>query len=280
MRNPIVYLIIFFLCSCVKTKDTIKVKGSDTEVNLAVQLAEKYHKRNTNLLISISGGGSGLGIASLLNGTADIANSSRDINKKELALFKKKNISVSSFVFAQDAIAFVVSDKLAIDSVSTQNLAKILNGDWDNWKSLTSQNIPVNIYGRQSNSGTYEYVKQSLNIRFSPFAKQMNGNAQILEAIKADSSGIGYVGAGYMLKQKNKGLKVLKIYTETETLAVSPLDTEKINAGKYFFQRPLYHFYKTQDYPRVRALLDYEKTAEGLAIIKESGYYPANLSKK
>ncbi len=280
MRNPIAYLIAFFLCSCVKTKDTIKVKGSDTEVNLAVQLAEKYHKRNADLLISISGGGSGLGIASLLNGTADIANSSRDINKKELALFKKKNISVSSFVFAQDAIAFVVSDKLAIDSVSTQNLAKILNGDWDNWKSLTSQNIPVNIYGRQSNSGTYEYVKQSLNIRFSPFAKQMNGNAQILEAIKADSSGIGYVGAGYMLKQKNKGLKVLKIYTETETLAVSPLDTEKINAGKYFFQRPLYHFYKTQDYPRVRALLDFEKTAEGLAIIKESGYYPANLSKK
>jgi phosphate transport system substrate-binding protein len=95
-----------------------KIKGSDTEVNLAVVLAEQFHSVNKDVLVSISGGGSGLGIASLLNGNAHIANSSRSIKPSELKLFKSKSIEIDSFVFAQDAIAFVVSDKIKMDSIS------------------------------------------------------------------------------------------------------------------------------------------------------------------
>lgn len=269
---------IWGLWACSQNHRTIKIKGSDTEVNLAVLLAEKYHQHDPDLLISVSGGGSGLGIASLLNGTADIANSSRDINPSELALFSQKNMAVSSFVFAQDAIAFVVSDKLAIDSISTKNLGLLLSGQVDNWNAFTSQKIAVNIYGRQSNSGTYDYVKHRLNIRFSAYAKQMNGNAQILEAIKMDSSGLGYVGAGYVMNQQHKGVKILKIYTENSRVAVSPLDEQKIMAGQYFFQRPLFQFYKTTDSAKVKPFLQYERTAEGLTLIKESGYYPVSKS--
>jgi phosphate transport system substrate-binding protein len=268
-----------FLCfslllfSCVKQLDTVKLKGSDTEVNLAVLLAESFHTTNNTLLISISGGGSGLGIASLLNGTADIANSSRSINAEELQLFKNKNIQLDSFIFAQDAIAFVVSQQLPIDSINTNDLAKLLSGEDQNWSRLTQKDLPVNIYGRQSNSGTHDFVKQSLNIHFSPYAKQMNGNAQILEAIKADASGIGYVGAGYIMKGTNTGIKILKIYAGNNA-AVSPLDAAKIASGDYFFQRPLFQYYKTKDYQKVKPFLDFETTDTGHQIIQASGYYP------
>lgn len=226
-------------------------------------------------MVSVSGGGSGLGLASLLNGNADIANSSRSIKHSELDLFKHKNIELDSFVFAQDAIAFVASGKLPIDSMSTENITKILKGETINWYSLTNINMPITIYGRQSNSGTYDYVKNILGIHFSQYAKQMNGNAQIIEAIKADGSGIGYVSAGYILHGNAEGLKILTIYNG-KSKAISPLDANAIASGEYFFQRPLFQYYKKSDYEKIKPFLDFEKSGTGAKIIKESGYYPVN----
>ena len=264
---------LWLFSGCSSNTETIKVKGSDTEVNLAVLLSESFHTENDTLLVSVSGGGSGLGIASLLNGTADLANASRSINPAELLLFRKKNIPLGSFIFAQDAIAFVVSDKLPLDSISTTHLADLLSGTTKNWSGLIKKDLPVTIYGRQSNSGTHDFVKNILKIKFSPYAKQMNGNAQILESVKMDYSGIGYVGAGYVMKGNEKGIKILKIYTGN-TPAVSPLDAAKIASGGYFFQRPLYQYYKKTAYQKVKPFLDFEKSAPGLKIINTSGYYP------
>ncbi len=255
---------------------TIKIKGSDTEVNLAVQLAESFHIINPDLFVSISGGGSGLGIASLMNGTADLANSSRSINSGELKLFHKRGINLDSFIFAQDAIAFVVAATLPIDSITPAELAGLLKGSLQNWSSLTGKDLPVNIYGRQSNSGTHDFVKKKLGIDFSPHAKEMNGNAQILEALKSDNSGIGYVGAGYVIHGGSKGIKVLTVYDAKNSEAVSPLDAAMIAAGKYYFQRPLFQYYKTGSYEKVKPILDFEKSAAGKKIIRDAGYYPVN----
>lgn len=271
----IFFIIICFLWSCSSDNDTIKIKGSDTEVNLAVQLAESFHQTNSTIFVSISGGGSGLGIASLLNNTTDIANSSRSIKSQEIKLFQQKGMPIDSFIFAQDAIAFVVSNDSPIDSITTENLANILSGKFKNWLPLIGKNMPINIYGRQSNSGTHDFVKQKLGIEFTPYAKQMNGNAQILEAIKMDHSGIGYVGAGYVT-QGNKGIKVLTIYDKTNPKAVSPLDAPMIAAGKYYFQRPLFQYYKSDSYNKIKPFLDFEKGAIGKKIIQSSGYYPVN----
>jgi phosphate transport system substrate-binding protein len=133
--------------------------------------------------------------------------------------------------------------------------------------------MPITIYGRQSNSGTHDYVKDILNIKFSPYAKQMNGNAQILEAIKADASGIGYVSAGYILNGNADGLKILTVYDGKER-AISPLDTEAIASGEYFFQRPLFQYYRKSDYQKIKPFLDFEKSPTGAKIIQQSGYYP------
>ena len=268
-------LLLTFFCSCSQNNETIKIKGSDTEVNLAVVLAEQFHKVNGDVLVSVSGGGSGLGLASLLNGNADIANSSRSIKLAELDLFKQKNIEIDSFVFAQDAIAFVVSDKLTIDSISVEEIARILSGEFTNWNSINQKNKPITIYGRQSNSGTHDYVKNILKIHFSPYAKQMNGNAQIIEAIKADNSGIGYVSAGYVLKGTTEGIKVLSIYTDMSD-AVSPLNSKSIASGSYFFQRPLYQYFRKNNFPKIKPLIEFEKSETGAKIIKELGYYPVN----
>lgn len=267
--------LLVLLCACSEDDATIKIKGSDTEVNLAVQLAEKFHQINPSIVVSISGGGSGLGIASLLNGTADVANSSRSINKDEMELFTKKGALLDSFIFAQDAIAFVVSTDLPIDSMNVEELTNILSGKYTNWLPITGKSLPINIYGRQSNSGTHSFIKKKLKISFSPYSKQMNGNAQILEAIKADHSGIGYVGAGYVRKGSNKGIKVLPIYGVKNEKSVSPLDAEMIASGKYYFQRPLFQYYLAGSYNKIKPFLDFEKSSQGQAMIQASGYYPA-----
>lgn len=266
--------LLLMMMSCSADEQTIRIKGSDTEVNLTVQLAETFGERKANdKVVTVSGGGSGMGIASLLNGTADIANSSRSINDEELDLFRIKKVVIDSFVFAIDAIAFVTSDNIKIDSISTRNLARILSGEINNWSTLGGENMTVTIYGRQSNSGTYDFVKHKLRIEFTPYAKQMNGNAQILEAIKTDRSGIGYVGAGYVTHGGSKGIKVLTIYSDTHPRAMSPLDSTTIAHGDYFFQRPLYQYYRKENFDKIRSFLDFEKTGEGQIIIRKSGYY-------
>ena len=275
MKSFPVILLIFVLSSCYNDNHTIKMKGSDTEVNLAVLLAEQFHAENTELLVSVSGGGSGLGIASLLNGTADIANSSRRIKPSEQKLFDKKTIAIDSFLFAQDAIAFVVSDELPIDSISTKTITNILNGTYRNWSAVIDLNKPITIYGRQSNSGTHDYIKEILGLQFCSHAMQMNGNAQIMEALKVDGSGFGYVSAGYVLNGNATGLKILPVYHE-QSNAFSPLDVKAIASGQYFFQRPLYQYYRKKEYQKIKAFLDFEQTQAGAKIIQQSGYYPLN----
>ena len=276
MRKYRFAFLFFFIVSCTSNTGTIKIKGSDTEVNLAARLAENFHKKDNSFNVSVSGGGSGLGIASLLNGQADIANSSRALNTDEINLFKEKKIEFETLAFAEDAVAFVVSKSFPLDSLNAGQLANILSGKFNNWKSVTGQDLAINIYGRQNNSGTYGFIKDKLNIEYSPEAKQMNGNAQIIEAIKVDDSGIGYVGAGYVMAKNaapKLGIKVLKISAAENEKAISPLDEQAIANKQYFFQRPLYQFIRKESFKKVEPFLAFEQSEQGLSIIKASGYY-------
>lgn len=276
MRRVCCFILLLLLSACAGRDKAIKVKGSDTEVNLAVTLAEHFYKVNSNFSVAISGGGSGMGIASLLNGQADIANSSRPLNNEELALFKQKGIALKTVVFAEDATAFIVNKDCPLDSIDVDALSAILSGRQKDWQNITGQNIPVNIYGRQSNSGTHAFVSRKLGIQFSRDAKEMNGNAQIIEDIKQDRSGIGYVGAGYLGASGQLPVKVLRIKASAGTIAVSPMDKEAIKAKRYFFQRPLYQFIPVASWNRVAAFIAFETSKEGQDIIRRSGYYTVN----
>jgi phosphate transport system substrate-binding protein len=267
-------LFIVLLASCSNADKSIKVKGSDTEVNLAVSLAENFYKVHQDFSVAISGGGSGLGIASLLNGQTDIANSSRPLNDEEVSLLKAKAIPIRTVVFAEDATAFIVNKNFPLDSIDVVTLTKVLNGEYKTWKPVTGQDIPINIYGRQSNSGTHSFISKKLKIQFSRDAKEMNGNAQIVEGIKRDKSGIGYVGAGYILNNgTEQPVKVLKIMEKPGSSAISPLDVKAIAARRYYFQRPLYQFIPLTSWTKVAAFIDFEKSSAGQKIITTSGYY-------
>lgn len=262
--------------ACSSNNHAIKMKGSDTEVNLAVNLAERFSEGNPGFSIAISGGGSGLGITSLLNGQADIANSSRPLTEEEAGLFRDKGIELKTIVFAEDATAFVVHNDFPLTEITLEQLAVVMSGKLPNWKDITGTDLPVNIYGRQSSSGTYSFVKKKLGIEFGPAAKEMTGNAQIIEGIKVDKSGIGYVGAGYISHNPsaNQGVKVLKIKSNSDsTEAISPLDQVAIAEKRYFFQRPLYQFVLAKSWDKVAPFIDFEKGETGRELIESSGYY-------
>lgn len=271
-------ILTLLLIGCAEKKTSLKIKGSDTEVNLVANLAEVYTSGKVTSYISVSGGGSGLGIASLLNGQTDIANSSRELNDEEKALFQRKGVQVDSFVFAEDAIAFVVNSKLPLDSLTTDQLSLILNGTTKEWSTLTSSPYEITIYGRQSNSGTYDFIRKLLKIRFSLSAREMNGNAQILEAVKADPSGIGYVGAGYVMNKnglQSDQIKILKI-SHLKGKAYSPLDSSAVFNHQYFFRRHLYQFIRKNSSPESRKFIAFEQSLKGIAMIRQAGYYPIN----
>ncbi|WP_395091335.1 substrate-binding domain-containing protein [Vaginella massiliensis] len=251
------------------------MKGSDTEVNLAVNLAEKYTEINPDFSIAISGGGSGLGITSLLNGQADIANSSRPLSAQEIQQFKDAGIELRTIVFAEDATAFIVHKALPIDEIDVNSLGKIMNGEVTNWSEIADVDMDINIYGRQSSSGTYSFVKNKLKTEFTSSAKEMTGNAQIIESVKTDKTGIGYVGAGYLLHDSAEGndIKILKIKETPTSTAYSPLDLAAINQNLYFFQRPLYQFIIEKSWYKVKPFIDFEKSDMGKKMIEEHGYY-------
>ncbi len=262
------------LLGCNEEQKTLKIKGSDTEVNLAVDLAENFFSKNKLYSISVSGGGSGMGIASLFNGQADIANSSRPLSDEEKQMFEQNNIQLKTFIFAQDATAIIVNKDNPLEELDTNQLADILSGKIDNWKELNGQDIKINIYGRQSNSGTHSYIQKKLKIKFSQRANEMNGNAQIIVGIKVDPRGIGYVGAGYILGDtQHLKVKPLKIKINKNSQGVSPLDKPAVQAGKYFFQRPLFQFVRVEKWNEALPFLTFEKSQQGKQLISSSGYY-------
>ena len=269
---------LFFGAGCSPTSESIKMKGSDTEVNLAVNLAEKFTKQDPDFNIAISGGGSGLGITSLLNGQADIANSSRPLSAEEIEQFKQKKIAIRTVVYAEDATACIVHRDLPLEEIDHETLGKVLSGQLRNWSEITSVNLPINIYGRQSSSGTHSFVKKKLAIEFSTAAKEMTGNAQIIEGVKADRSGIGYVGAGYVAHDPHavQYIKILKIKETKAGAAVSPVDPGAIKQRLYFFQRPLYQYVLSSSWEKVAPFIQFEKGAIGQSVIEAHGYYLIN----
>ncbi len=150
-----------------------------------------------------------------------------------------------------------------------------MSGEITNWNEIIDLDLPINIYGRQSSSGTHSFVKKKLKIEFTQAAKEMTGNAQIIEGVKADKSGIGYVGAGYVAHDPNANTKIriVNIKEKPDSVAYSPIDAETINKSLYFFQRPLYQFVLADSWNKVKPFIDFEESKLGKKMIEEHGYY-------
>jgi len=279
MRQALLLLLLFLFAGCARRNvETITIKGSDTEVNLVLQLAEAYMETDPDVSINVTGGGSGVGVAGLMNGRIDVANSSRALNEHELAMATDRKLTLEPFVFAADVLAIICHPSISIDSLSLLQLGKIFSGETLQWQQLGVTGDAISLYGRQSNSGTFMYFRERvLGKDYAASVKQMNGNAQILEAVKADPNAIGYIGIGYLSDEKGvlrSGIKVISLAEESGNPAVSPLDSMAIKSGLYPLTRPLFQYTNGMPTGKIKSFYAFEKSAAGQQIIIKNGCLP------
>ena len=275
--------VVFCLLGCSRKEATsLTIKGSDTEVNVVLELAEAYMAQDSAVSISVMGGGSGMGIAALLNQKTDIANSSRAFSEEERQLAKARHVWPVPFIFAIDALAFIVHPSVSVPNLTLDQLADIYTGRITNWQQVGGPNLRVSLYGRQSNSGTFIYLReQVLKADYSPRMKEMNGTAQIVEAVRSDPGAIGYVSVGYVANEAGKlmpGLRVVAIKKTSGEKARSPLDYSSIHSRRYPLVRPLYQYTNGQPVDKLAVFFRYEQSPEGQAIIRRNGYFPVAIT--
>ncbi|MEI6092347.1 MAG: phosphate ABC transporter substrate-binding protein [bacterium] len=273
MKKVFLVLTMMLFCTQVfaKANNMIQVKGSDTLVNTIQVMAEKYMAKNPGKAISVTGGGSGTGISALLNGTCDIANSSRNIKDKEKASAKSK---VNEITVGIDGLSVIVNSGNSISSLTIDQLGKIYRGEVKNWKEIGGSDTPISLYGRQPNSGTYDFFREHVvKADYSKQVREMNGNAQIVESVKATVSGIGYVGAGYTKDAKD--IKILSIAKTAGEEAYKPTYSNVENK-LYPIARPLFQYISGEITEEVKNFLAYELGPEGQKIMTQEGFFPIN----
>ena len=262
----------------VGAKTYLQVKGSDTEVNLVQRLAEMYMKKDPNASIAVTGGGSGVGIAAIINKTTDLANSSRPMKDSEVAKAKANGVNPVGVAFAVDGLSVIVNTKNSVKHLTMDQIGQIYRGEVSNWKQVGGPDTAITLYGRQPNSGTFVFFREHIvNGDYSNKMNQMNGNAQILEAVKKDAGGIGYVGIGYVVDDDGKtapGIQVLEVAKDSRSKPTAPLQLENIMSGAYPITRPLYQYFDKNNQAKVEGFIKYELSPEGVAIIKKDGFYP------
>lgn len=252
--------------------DMVQIKGSDTLINMVQRLAEVYMAKTPGSYIAVTGGGSGTGIAGIVNKKCDIANSSRTIKPSEVEQANQKGIDPKRVVIAIDALSIVVSTKNPVSELSVDQIGRIYKGEIKNWSEVGGSDMPITLYGRQSNSGTYDFMKENVMYgEYSPRMKSMNGNAQIAEALNQDASGIGYVGVGYA--KEATGIKVLNVSTKPGAKPYNPLNISDVKSGKYPITRPLNQYVDGAPKGAVRAFLEFELSAEGQQIVEKEGFF-------
>lgn len=269
----------------VYSRDLITVKGSDTMVLVAQRWAEEYMKAHPDITIQVTGGGSGTGIAALINGTTDLANSSRKIKKEEIESAKRSGHKLKEYRVAMDAIAVVVHKDNPIEALSLRQLLGIYTGHIDNWKQLGGKDLPIMRYSRESNSGTYLFFKEHVlkDMDYAADCQNLPGTAAVADAVSKDPKGVGYGGIAYFLTRKN--LKVLKVGQEDGQQAVDPIDRsnpsnlgihyEAIWSGSYPLARPLFIYALRESRP-ILNFIDWILGVEGQKIAMNLGYIPLN----
>lgn len=262
----------------------VQIKGSDTMVNLVQILAEEYMAKKPGAALAILGGGSGTGISGLINGTCEIASSSREWRQKEIDLAWEKGVNPRLFVVAVDGLSIIVNEKNMVEKLTIAQLGAIYRGEIKSWKAVGGQDVPVSLYGRQSNSGTYVFMQEHVlgNKNYSTDMKEMNGNAQIIEGVLQDKGGVGYVGVGYILEggKVKKGLKVLDIAQDEKSLALSPLEKANVDSGNYPVARPLYLATSGKPAAAAADFIRFVVSPEGQKIVEREGFFtisPAHI---
>jgi phosphate transport system substrate-binding protein len=252
-----------------KGDNTVTVKGSDTMVLLGQRWAEDFMKKNPGTSLQVTGGGSGTGVAALVNGTTDIAMSSRAIKDAEKQQVQSRHkAEAREIAVAKDGVTFYVHESNPLNALTQEQLKGIYLGDISNWKDVGGADAPIVIYSRENSSGTYVFVKDHVlgGEDFAANALTLPGTAAVVNAVSKEKNGIGYGGAAYA-----KGIKELKVKAGAEEIAPSQ---ENIQSGKYPLSRNLFFYVRGEPSGAVKQFIDFALSAEGQQIVTQVGYFP------
>jgi phosphate transport system substrate-binding protein len=253
-----------------RTSSTLTIKGSDTMVILAQNWAQAFMDANPGKVLQVSGGGSGTGMAALINGTADLANASRPIKDKERKqLTKRRGVEAQEFRVALDSLAVYVPTANQIEALTIPQLKKIFRGETTNWKDVGGEDRAIILYSRENNSGTYAYFKEHVldNEDFAATAQTLPGTAAVINAVSKDPAGIGYGGVAY-----SEGVRTVKV----APAGGDPVEPTMENAtsGSYPLSRFLNIYSAGEPSGIAKEYLDFVLSPEGQKVVEGVGYYP------
>lgn len=248
----------------------LTIKGSDTMVILGQRLAEEYMKKNAGTVVQVNGGGSGTGIAALINGTVDLAQSSRAMKDDEKQQTEKaRGSAVVEQAVALDGLGVFVNAVNPVTQLTVTQIKDIFQGKTKNWNQIGGPDAPIVLYGRESSSGTYDYFREHVLAKedFAPAVQTLQGTAAIINAIGADKNGIGYGGIAYA-----KQVRALAVQAEGAP-AVAPSEAT-VADGTYPLSRKLFFYYSSNAPERVTKFAQWSVTPEAQALVTKVGYFP------
>ncbi|HSW45933.1 MAG TPA: phosphate ABC transporter substrate-binding protein [Phycisphaerae bacterium] len=253
----------------------ITVKGSDTMVHLASAWAEAYMKQHPKVQIAVTGGGSGTGIAAIINGTTDICTASRKIEEEELKQAAENQVQPKEFVAALDGIAVVVNPANPVNELTMEQLRKIYIGVYTNWNEVGGSDERIVLLSRETSSGTYVFFQEHVLQKndYAQTARLMPATSAIVQEVSSSKGAIGYVGLGYAAEAGDK-IKAMKIKAQDDRPAVEPL-VETVVSGEYPISRPLNLYTRGEPTGEVKAFIDFCLSADGRKIVTETGFVPA-----
>lgn len=253
------------------TAEKITVKGSDTMVILAQRWAEKYMAAHPDVVIQVTGGGTGTGISALINGTTDICNASRPMKDSERLKIQEKYGSRGVEIRAAlDGVAIYLNERNPVKDLTLGQLKDIYTGKITNWNQVGGADKKIILYSRENNSGTYVYFKDEVLMGedFVATAQNMPGTAAVVNAISKDQWGIGYGGSAY-----GKGIREVPIRKDADSPAYAPT-MDNIKGGKYPVSRFLYMYLVRRPEGALKTYIDWMLGDEGQKLVSEVGYFP------
>jgi phosphate transport system substrate-binding protein len=271
-KKTVLAIVAFTLMSGVTfAGSSIVIKGSTTVLPVAQGTLEAFMKKNPQVQISLSGGGSGEGAKALIDKTADIANMSREMKKEEVELAKTKGVNPVANVVANDAIVPVVNPKNKVKNLSVDQLSQIYQGKITNWKEVGGEDLKIVVIPRDSSSGTFEswdhFVMKKAKV--APQAQMLASNGAIVTAVAKNRYAISYLGIGYV----NKSVKALQVNGVTASVATAL-------SKEYPFSRELYMYTDGDATGDVAKYIAFVKSAEGQKIVVKEGFVPLMDAKK
>ncbi len=250
----------------------LKVTGSDTMVILGQAWAEKYMSLYPQKKVSITGGGSGVGIAAIIDGTTDIAQASRDMKESEIEKAKAKGANPVKTIVAYDGIAIIVHPDNPVSELTSEQVGKIFKGEITNWKDVGGPDEKIGIYSRESSSGTYEFMKEHVlkNADYAKDSKYSAGTALLVQSVSQDKTAIGYVGVAYTKDRSDvKILKIAKAVDETYFLP----SKETVKSGDYPIARSLNFYTNGEPAGDAKEFIGFILGEEGQKVVEETGYF-------